>query len=242
MRRLIPDPGPTSLEAELGSYHPFDKPHEDRPRVAVNMITTLDGRASISGRSKELGSNADTEHLLGLRNRFDAVMIGGGTMRAERYGRIITRPEARQNREVAGLDPDPLAVIIIGDLNRHFSAPLFTDGNGRVLTVTHKKTAPETETPVELVTSEGLIDVVSVLAHLRREEKIRALLCEGGPHLFGQLVAADLVDDLFLTVAPVATGGDAPRILEANLPHQAEFTLEGLLEADGDLFCRYRST
>ena len=241
MRRLIPDPGPTTLEAELEAYRPFDTPHEDRPRVATNMISTLDGRASINGRSKDLGSEADKQFLLGLRNRFDAVMIGGGTMRAEQYGRIINRPESRENREAAGLEPDALAVILSGDLNLPFDAPLFTNGNGRVLIFTNKHSVPETETPVELVTSADRIELSSVLEHLRREEEVRALLCEGGPHIFGQLVSAGLVDDLFLTITPVATGGDAPRILEANLPLHADFELAGLLEADGDLFCRYRS-
>ena len=240
MRRLLPDPGPTDLASELKALRPFDQAHDDRPWVAANMITTLDGRAAISGRSKELGSDADTEHLLGLRTRFDAVMIGGGTMRAERYGRIISRAEYRQDREQAGLTPDALAVIISGDLDLPFDAPLFTEGAGRVVIFTRKHAAPETETPVELVTIDGLIDAADVLAHLRREEGVRALLCEGGPHLFGQLVAGRLLDELFLTVTPIATGGDAPHILEANLPEKASFDLTGLSEADGDLFARYR--
>lgn len=241
MRRLIPDPGPTSLEAELESYRPFEDAHEDRPWVAVNMITTLDGRAAIDGRSKKLGSRADSEHLVGLRTRFDAVMIGGGTMRAERYGRIIARPEQRRRRQEAGLDPDALAVIISGDLDLPFDASLFTDGHGRVMIFTRKPSAPETATPVDLVTTEGLVNMSDVLAHLCRGG-VRAVLCEGGPHLLGQLVAADLVDELFLTISPVATGGDAPHILEANLPEQARFKLAGLTEAEGDLFTRYRRT
>ncbi len=239
MRRLTPDPGPTDLESELEACRPFGKAREDRPWVAANMITTLDGRAAISGRSKDLGSQADTEHLLGLRTRFDAVMIGGGTMRAERYGRIISRPEYRAKREAAGLEADALAVIISGDLDLPFDAPLFTDGNGRVVIFTRKPSAPETETPVELVTIDGLINAADVLAHLRREEGVRALLCEGGPTLFGQLVSAKLLDELFLTITPVATGGDAPHILEGNLPEEARFELATLNEAEGDLFARY---
>lgn len=240
MRRLIPDPGPTDLESELEAYRPFDEAKDDRPFVAVNMVTTLDGRAAVSGNTKALGSNADTEHLLGLRTRFDAVLIGGGTMRAERYGRIISRPEYRRRREAAGLNGDALAVIISGDLDLPFDAPLFTNGEGRVLIFSRKKSLPETETPVELVTIDGLIDSAEVLAHLRRNEGVRAVLCEGGPRVFGQLVAGDLVDELFLTMTPVATGGDATHILEANLPREARFELTGLLEADGDLFTRYR--
>lgn len=244
MRRLIPDPGPTTLDSELATYDPVDLALTDRPWVAANMITTLDGRAAISGRSKDLGSRADTEHLLGLRTRFDAVMIGGGTMRAEKYGRIISRPEYRERRERSGLSPDALAVIVSGDLDLPFDASLFTEGEGRVVIFTRADSAhrlPGTETPVDLVTVDGLINPSEILAHLFREEGVRALLCEGGPNLFGQLVTAGVLDELFLTITPVATGGDAPHILEGNLPDRAEFELAGLLEADGDLFSRYLS-
>lgn len=239
MRRLLPEPAATDLQTELQGYRPWESAPDDRPLVAVNMITTLDGRASIEGRSKQLGSDADTEHLLGLRTRFDAVMIGGGTMRAERYGRIIAREDDRHSRTEAGLPPEALAVIISGDLDLPFDAPLFTSGHGRVLIFTRKHHAPETETPVELVTTDRRIDTSDVLAHLHRMD-VRTVLCEGGPHLFGQLVAAGLVDDFFLTFTPLLIGGDAPHILEANLPAQSSLELTSLLEADGDLFCRYR--
>lgn len=240
MRRLIPDPGPTYLENELSAYRPWESPPDDRPHVAVNMVTTLDGRASLQGDTKRLGSRTDTAHLLGLRTRFDAVMIGGGTMRAERYGRINSKPEHRERRERDGLAPEALAVIISGALDLPFDAPLFTDGHGRVVIFTRKRRAPETATPVDLVTVDGLIEPSEVLAYLRQSEGVRALLCEGGPNLFGQLVAGKLVDDLFLTTTPVAIGGDAPHILEANLPDEVQFELTSLAEAEGDLFARYR--
>ena len=131
-------------------------------------------------------------------------------------------------------------MIISGDLDLPFDAPLFTNGNGRVVIFTRASSAPETETEVELVTMEGLIDTADVMAHLRRKEGVRALLCEGGPRLFGQLVAGRLIDDLFLTYFPLAIGGDAPHILEGNLASEARFDLIGLNEAEGDLFARYR--
>ncbi len=242
MRRLLPDPGPTSIDAELADYRPFDDPLEERPFVAANMVTTLDGRASLNGRTVELGKQCDIEFLLSLRTRFDAVMIGGGTMRAERYGRIVKNPEARAHRESIGLPHDPLAVIISGRLNLPFDAPLFTDGNGQVLIfTTDEGPTPETATPVELVKVEGPIRITEVLRHLRQERQIRALLCEGGPHVLGQLVAAEGLDDLFLTISSTLTGErDAPRILEGSLTEPKHLDLMSLLEAEGELFARYR--
>jgi riboflavin biosynthesis pyrimidine reductase len=88
VRRLIPDPGLTSVEEQLDSYNPGEWAREDRPFVAMNFVATVDGRATIGGRSGPIGSDADTAILTGLRTRFDAVMIGHGTMRAERYDDI----------------------------------------------------------------------------------------------------------------------------------------------------------
>lgn len=91
MRRLLPDPGPTTIEEQLKGYRPGEHTPEARPFVAMNFAATVDGRATIGGVSGPIGSSTDTEMLSGLRTRFDAVMIGAGTMRAERYGEIGRR-------------------------------------------------------------------------------------------------------------------------------------------------------
>ncbi len=185
MRRLTPDPGPTTVEQQLGSYNPYEEEREERPFVATNFAVTVDGRATIGGVSGPIGSDADTEMLVGLRERFDAVMIGAGTMRAERYSGLEKR----------------LVVVESGP--------------------------------------DGRVDLAALLRSLRKEG-VRALLCEGGPTLHGALQAEGLVDELFLTIAPKLTGGEAPRILEGVLPNISELELAWLLEQDGELFARYR--
>jgi riboflavin biosynthesis pyrimidine reductase len=91
VRRLHPNPGETTIEQQLDGYRPSEQLRDDRPFVAMNFAATVDGRATISGVSGPIGSATDTAMLVGLRSRFDAVMIGAGTMRAERYGEIGMR-------------------------------------------------------------------------------------------------------------------------------------------------------
>lgn len=91
MRRLLPDPGETTIEEQLGSYLPGENAPEERPFVAMNFAATVDGRATIEGRSGPIGSEADTAMLVALRKRFDAVMIGHGTKRVEGYEGIGRR-------------------------------------------------------------------------------------------------------------------------------------------------------
>lgn len=225
MRRLIPDPGETTVERQLDSYRPCEEARDERPFVATNFAVTVDGRATIGGKSGPIGSDADTEMLVRLRSRFDAVMIGAGTMRVERYGNI-----------------DRLMVLVSGRLDLPWDAPLFTEDGGRVLVFTASEAEPpETAASVQVVRHEGRVDLVAALRRLREEHGVRALLSEGGPRLHGQLWAAGLVDDLFLTIAPRMTGADAPRILEGrSLPGTSELELAWLLEDDGELFARYQ--
>lgn len=91
MRRLLPDPGETSVSEQLASYRPWEAAPESRPFVAMNFAATLDGAATIGGVSGPIGSDTDTAMLSGLRKRFDTVMIGAGTMRAERYAGLDKR-------------------------------------------------------------------------------------------------------------------------------------------------------
>lgn len=91
MRRLLPDPGATTVEAQLEGYRPHEHARDERPFVAMNFAATVDGRATIGGVSGPIGSKTDTAMLVALRSRFDAVMIGAGTMRAERYSGLDRR-------------------------------------------------------------------------------------------------------------------------------------------------------
>lgn len=185
MRRLLPDPGPTMVEEQLDSYRPWEEEREERPFVAMNFVATVDGRATIEGRSGPIGSETDTAMLVGLRKRFDAVMIGAGTKRAEGYERLSKPP------------------IVV-------------------------ESGPE-----------GPADLLALL-RAQRERGVRALLCEGGPTLYGSLQALGLVDELFLTTSPRLAGAGAPGILERELPAVAELELVWLLEENGELFARYR--
>jgi riboflavin biosynthesis pyrimidine reductase len=180
--------------------------------------------------------------LVALRTRVDAVMIGAGTMRAERYGRVVGE-SAKDERERQGLARDPLMVLISGRLDLPWDAPLFTEGEGRVLICTHSETdPPETETPVQVFRQPDRLDLAAVLAHLRRELGIRALLCEGGPKVHAQLIDQRLIDELFVTHAPKLAGGEGPTLVTGLTAAERRLTPAWLLEeeATGELFARYR--
>ncbi len=242
VNRLLPDPGPVALADQISDLKLVELAHEDRPYTVMNFASTLDGYGAIDGRSGPIGSHADTEILLRLRTQVDAVMIGAGTMRAERYGRIVTDPEWRAWRERIGLAHDPLAVIVSGRLDLPWDAGLFTDGGGRVLifTAEPEEEPPETATPVQVVRHEGKVNIAAAMEYLRRESAIRALLCEGGPGLHAQLQRGGLADELFLTIAPKLSGGPAPHVLEGELDGVIDHEQAWLLEREGELFTRYR--
>jgi riboflavin-specific deaminase-like protein len=241
VRRLLPEAGATTIAEQLATldFKPLALP--DRPYLVLNFAATLDGRAAIDGRSGPIGTRVDMEMLQRLRTRVDAVMIGAGTMRAERYGRMVSDPELRAYRERTLLAHDPLAVIVSNRMELPWDAGLFTDGGGHVVIFTAaEEEPPETATPVTVMRHPEGVDLPSAMEWLLRERGVRSVLCEGGPMLHGRLREDGLADELFLTVAPKLAGGEGPRILEGGLTEVQDLELAWLLEQDGELFARYR--
>ncbi len=242
MQRLLPERGPASVEEAIGGLDLIGLARDERPYVVTNFVLSLDGRATLAGRSGPLGSDVDTRMLVELRTRVDAVMIGAGTMRAERYGRIVPSQERRERREREGLAHDPLAVLVSGRLDLPWDAPLFTESGHVLIFTSSEAEPPETAATVRVERHPGAVDLRRALATLRRERGVRALLCEGGPALHAQLIEAGVVDELFVTHAPKLVGGEGPRLVTGLPERERPVELAWLLhEPDtGELFARYR--
>jgi riboflavin-specific deaminase-like protein len=215
-----------------------------RPYVVVNFVATADGKATFEGRSGKLGGKADSALFHRLRTKADAVLVGSGTLRAERYGRIIRDPELRAVREAEGLASDPLACVVSRSLSLPLDIPLFQDPEQRTIVFTSSDERLEGAGPgvsVERLRAEELT-MTSALEILADRYAVRSVLCEGGPTVFGALLGEELVDELFLSLAPrIAGGGEAPTIVEGMpLAELLELELVWVLEAEGELFIRYR--
>ncbi len=219
-----------------------------RPYLTLNMVSTLDGRASLGGRSGPIGNRADRELFHALRASADAVMAGAGTVRVERYGRIIPNAATRERRVEQGLEEEPLACIVSARLSLPEDMPLLNEPAARVVILTSSAASlTGTSAQIEYVRAErdGQLDLRLAMRELSERFGVRTLLCEGGPHLNAELLAAGLVDELFLSLAPKLTGGEdvtgeALRIIAGVAFEQPlELELLGALENDSHLFLRY---
>jgi riboflavin biosynthesis pyrimidine reductase len=219
------------------------------PYTILNMVSTADGRATLRGRSGGIGDDADKLLFHGLRTRVDAVMVGAGTLRAERYRRLVRNADGLAARRACGLAEQPLACVVSGRLELDESIPLLADPDSRVaiLTASQASLPPGCRARIEYVrcASDGQLDLAAGLAALHSRAGVRTLLCEGGPHLNAHLLAAGLVDELFLSLAPSLAGGDTSdeslRILSGpDLDPPAAMTLVSAHEHDSQLFLRYR--
>jgi riboflavin-specific deaminase-like protein len=210
----------------------------------LNMVATLDGRIAIDGRSGPIGDEADRELFHGLRTQADAVMVGAGTIRTERYGRIVRRPERREQRVAEGLAPDPLAVVVSARMRLLADAPLLQDPDSTVAILTaSQEELPDTAARIHYLRGPAGVELElrPLLERLRTEHGVRSILCEGGPSLNESLVREGLVHELFLSIAPKLAGGPPLTVLTGDpLPEPLTAALVWLLEHDGHLFGRYR--
>ena len=243
MRLLLPDPGPTTPAELAAGLRLGELAPEGRPYLVLNMVSSLDGKATIDWRTKGLSTELDRQLFHHLRTQADAVMVGAGTARVERYGRMIKTDELREKRVREGLRPEPLAVVVSGRLDLPHDLPLLTEPEQPVVIATASEAVlPGLGNQVEYARVGD--DLPLLMATLREERDVRSVLCEGGPTLNFHLLAAGLVDELFLTLSPKLAGGAAALTIVAgrDLVEPAELELVSVAKGGGDLFTRWRVT
>jgi riboflavin biosynthesis pyrimidine reductase len=240
--------------ARLYAYPPVTD--RARPWVRANMIASVDGAASVNGRSGGLSGAADRLVFSVLRSLADVILVGAGTARAEKYrlahqGQIWTAL-----RE--GQPPTPPIAVITRELDLDLDGPLLADSAGQARTIllttqaapAARRAAAAARADVILAGRDSVAPSAAVDALTARGH--RKILVEGGPNLLRQITDAGLLDELCMTFSPVLEGGRAGRILSPP-PSPAPFTAAGgghctgevgltlahVLEDSGSLLCRY---
>ena len=236
----------TSLDDALAPYLEADRPPlDDRPWVLSNMVCGLDGSTAIDGRVRELSSRADRELFIDLRSVADVVLVGAETARREHYG-PPKLPEARRaQREGDGRPPVPRLAIVSRSLDLEGAERALQPGEGgeRPIIVTCEASPADrrielAEQAEVLLAGTDRVEPALALSELRRIGT-DVVLCEGGPSLLGELLGAQLVDELCLTLSPVVGGDPLPVAVLPATAAVSRARLAHVLEADSDLFLRY---
>lgn len=272
MRRLLPvpvsAPGGDTTGDEDGPYAGLVLGQGDdpipiaRPWVALGMVVGLDGSTTVDGRSGDLGGRADALAFRRLRDATDTVLVGAATVRAEGYGPGTVDAVRRADRQERGLAPHPRIVVISARADLDPGVPLLAERPDDVappLLVVPARLDAAGEARLAALEATGRLEVarldagtvdgppvaMEALLSLLHGHGCRTVLCEGGPTLAAALVAADLVDETFLTVAPLLVGGDGPRLLAPPLGATTaagprRFGLVEVWEDDDELLLRHR--
>ncbi|MET9463700.1 pyrimidine reductase family protein [Streptomyces sp. NPDC006544] len=255
MRRLFPVTDQTSSDQtdrawsldELAEAYAYPSLGPDGHWTRANMVSTLDGAAQHEGRSQPISGETDMKIFGTLRALADVVVVGAETVRQEGYRPARAREAFADRRAASGQGPAPAIAVITASLELDFSLPLFTSPLVPTLVVTGAaapagRVAEAVRAGAEVVVAgEGTaVDPARVVRELA-ERGLRRQLTEGGPRLLGQFVAADVLDELCLTISPMLTAGDAQRISggpSVTVPHRLAPAC--VLEEAGFLFTRYR--
>jgi riboflavin-specific deaminase-like protein len=228
-----------------GIYNDIQFPKDTRttrPYVFLNMVQSADGKAAIEGKASRLGTDIDRRVMRTLRSRADAVMVGGGTIRAEKLSLGLDPEDSR---------PVPRAVILTTSGELPLEGNLVRDHRQDVLVLlsenaeagAERQLGHLAETRRVHATESGAIDVAKAMEIMKSEYGIDILLCEGGPKLNRALIGTDLADELFVTMAPVLVGrksAEEPRaFLQDHLGSPKPLRLISSHVAGDELFLRY---
>jgi riboflavin biosynthesis pyrimidine reductase len=236
VRRLLPDPSPDLDDGALVEAYRLPAGRSLR----VDFVASLDGAVTVEGRSAGLGSPGDERVFRTLRALADAVLVGHGTAAAEGYRPVAADSAVGRLRAALGR-PVSAPVVVV---SRRAS---LTPGNrlavAPTVLVTCAAADPDRRAALVdagvtvLVCGEDDVDLPAALDALA-ERELAQLVCEGGPALLTAALAAGVVDELDLTIAPALVGGP-DRLLVGLLPDVVRPRLLQVLEEDGVLFTRY---
>jgi riboflavin biosynthesis pyrimidine reductase len=242
--RVWPDPASDLDDAALLKAIAFPA---GRTWLRMNFVTSLDGAATHAGRSGGLGDAADRRLFGLLRWEADVVLLGAGTARIEGYGAMRLPDEAVAWRTAAGLDPQPAFALVSRSLDLDPASPIFADAPVRPIVYT-VASAPRAQRE-RLADVADVVDAGDADADGRRIREdlvgrgLHRIHSEGGPHLFGAMLAVGAVDALHLTLAPSLEVGTAGRIARpvvaepSALP--ADARLASVLRAGDELLLHY---
>lgn len=249
MRRLVPDVVDVALEDTYAGLVLAGPPGgRGRAAVSLGMVSSVDGAVSIDGTSAGLGGAADRLAFRRLRDACDAILVGAGTVRAEDYRPPRASAARAEARRSAGLGPAPQLIVLTRDALLDPEARLFRaerdPGVPAPVVITHAgapadRVAALAEVADVVVLGSVDVDLDAVLRWCH-DRGLTRVLCEGGPSLNGALLAAGLVDEVFLTLAPTLVGGSAGRIVAGAGFGPAALELVALHEHEGELLLRYR--
>jgi riboflavin biosynthesis pyrimidine reductase len=212
--------------------------------VRANFISTLDGAATgDDGRSGSINTGADREVFALLRALSDVVLVGAGTARAEKYKRASIRAPWMYLRQGRPAHPSTAVFSRSGAVPPELSQA--REDSGEVLLVTCQHAGAEALKHARgtlgeqnvIVAGQATVDMAAAVDSLAARG-LRRILCEGGPHLMGDLTASGQLDELCLTIAPTLVAGDHPRIA-AGAAVTANLAPRLLIESEGTILGRW---
>lgn len=212
-----------------------------RPRFRVNFVASVDGSAGFPGDSGSLSGEADKRVFEVLRRVCDVVLVGAGTVRGEGYGPMRVSTDSVAWRVASGLPEHPVFAIVSARADLDPASRIFTEAPVRPVVVTAAAASVDPrlfEVADVEICGETEVEPELMVAALHRRG-LRQVLCEGGPALFGSVLAAGVVDELFLTVSPQLIGGGGLGRIVAGSGSGQPMQLAGTLVSDHFLLLRY---
>lgn len=241
MRRVFPD----QVELDDGDLAETYAYPSDVQWVRASVISSLDGAAQgPNGLSGSLGTDADRRVLALLRGLADVVLVGAGTVRAERYGPVEFVEEHADSRRLCGQPPTAPIAVVSRSLDFEPTAPLFAEAEQQTIVVTVSSAPAGRQKALAdvadlVIAGEHDVDVSAALAALA-ERDLRRVLCEGGPSLLADAIHAEAIDELCLTVSPMIVGWPAARIVDGGqMESNSRWELAHVIDDDSTLLTRW---
>ncbi len=224
----------------------FPEGKNGRPYVVFNMVSSVDGKVTIAGRSQPVGSKTDHALMRKIRAATDMVLVGAGTLRKENIDFRLPAP-LRERRVARGLTPVPVAAVLSPSADLPLNRTFFTSNEFPSVVFTMRRAPAEKIRQLEglaqvVYVGDADVDLSQLMSVLTTELGVKRLVVEGGPTLNFSLIKAGFADELFWTVAPKVVGGHELTMIqgpELLVERASRLRLVSAYSYENEIYLRY---
>ena len=224
----------------------------EKPYIYTNFVSTVDGKVQVVTDWKSywpIGSETDHKVLTELRAFSDVLIHGSGIAKLSPFVTKVQNPYLKKIRTSLGKNEILPYAVLSNNPDKKLISHLKNYAGGKALLFTSKKSiVPEDyDLHVNLVrVGQDKIDIKEVVNYLTTKLKAKRILMEGGPTLFGSFLEKELIDEIFLTVAPKIFGNETEKTLSLVenrlLPKEKviNLNLASVKQIGDELYLRYK--
>jgi len=204
-----------------------------KPKIILSAAMSLDGRIGKDGERVKFSNELDKKRVHEMRSTVDAVMVGINTILIDNPKLTAHHSETKKN---------PMRIVVDSDARTPLDSRVMNGEARTIIAVSQGASENKVQNlqkkGAEVIKSGGTTVDLTLLIDKLHRRGIKTLLLEGGGTLNHSMLSLDLIDEIYLTIAPRILGRGI-NLINGALDKEILLKLEGITQLEDQVVFHY---